>query len=91
MLWGRIKFSCHFLWGKKNKTFKIFDNYDLYIYTTPILKTNFYQWTVQENGIYLTNTDHINYGYVEWWMSKSFLSCNTFNFLKIIIEYLFVE
>lgn len=61
--------SYHVIFGgsKKNKAFEVFNDYDVCIYTAPLPKTNFCQWTTQEDGIYLTNRDGIGYRYTEWW------------------------
>ncbi|CAN4090857.1 unnamed protein product [Withania somnifera] len=65
-LWARTRFTCHFWWGKKYKKFVVFNDYDNCLMGSPLPKTNYCQWTPQEDGIYLTSYSGVSYRYVEW-------------------------
>lgn len=65
-LWARTRFHCQFWWDKKSKSFVVFNDYDHCILYSPIPTTNYCQWTVQEDGFWLTNYRGDTYRVFEW-------------------------
>nr|XP_009800927.1 PREDICTED: uncharacterized protein LOC104246751 [Nicotiana sylvestris] len=65
-LWARTIFFCHFWWGSKNKAFVVYNDFDYCVHSANVPKTTYCQWTVETDGIYLSNGEGVGYRYVDW-------------------------
>ncbi|WMV48161.1 hypothetical protein MTR67_041546 [Solanum verrucosum] len=63
----KTMFFCHFWWNSNDKAFEVFNDLDTCVKDSNITaRATVCQWTVKEDGFYLTDGQNVGYKYADW-------------------------